>query len=358
MTEQTNVTEQTLARLPRPEADLGKSAIAPILAEISSEGGPRTDGDFNALAMLLIDSTLNGDEESLRSLQDWLRIERARCAGGKHSSDLELYGRLLGLIDVSHWALERALPLDDMRYIERGSHANRFLRQLTAEPGLANRELADRLGVDETQISRVGRRLRERGLVASRLFGRRNRWELTPKGLRTLQVLEGVHEMNDLSACSSDRSGGESGAANTAALESEEQVSETEAKEFAARLNRLFEALPMPGHGPTTSRDVITALKADGIPMTAPYLSQLRSGNRTPSASTVAALANFFRIKPAYFTDNEYYQKLDEELAWLAHMRDEGVRRIAARTVGLSSKAQQDIVRKVDEMRRKEHLDK
>jgi hypothetical protein len=38
-------------------------------------------------------------------------------------------------------------------------------------------------------------------------------------------------------------------------------------------------------------------------------------------------------------------------------MRDEGVRRIAARTVGLSAEAQQDIVQKVDELRRKEHLD-
>ena len=62
--------------------------------------------------------------------------------------------------------------------------------------------------------------------------------------------------------------------------------------------------------------------------MSAPYLSQLRSGNRTnPSVATMAALANFFRIKPAYFTDDEYYEKLDKELAWLANMRDEGVRR-------------------------------
>ena len=81
--------------------------------------------------------------------------------------------------------------------------------------------------------------------------------------------------------------------------------------------------------------------------MSAPYLSQLRSGNRTnPSAATMAALANFFRIKPAYFTDDEYYEKLDKELTWLANMRDEGVRRIAARTVGLSAEAQQDIAQK------------
>lgn len=92
--------------------------------------------------------------------------------------------------------------------------------------------------------------------------------------------------------------------------------------------------------------------------MSAPYLSQLRSGNRTnPSSATMKALANFFRIKPAYFTDDEYYEKLDQELTWLANMRDEGVRRIAARTVGLSVEAQDRITQTVDEYRRKEGLD-
>jgi hypothetical protein len=38
-------------------------------------------------------------------------------------------------------------------------------------------------------------------------------------------------------------------------------------------------------------------------------------------------------------------------------MRDEGVRRIAARTVGLSPEAQQNVVETVDELRRREQLD-
>jgi transcriptional regulator with XRE-family HTH domain len=127
---------------------------------------------------------------------------------------------------------------------------------------------------------------------------------------------------------------------------------------FAARLNRLFDTVYPPGRGPHTSAEVIAALKAEGITMSAPYLSQLRSGNRTnPSAATMAALANFFRIKPAYFTDDEYYEKLDEELSWLATMRDEGVRRIAVRAIGLSPEARQDIVDRVNELRRKERLD-
>jgi transcriptional regulator with XRE-family HTH domain len=127
---------------------------------------------------------------------------------------------------------------------------------------------------------------------------------------------------------------------------------------FAARLNRLFDTVYPPGRGPHTSAEVIAALKAEGITMSAPYLSQLRSGNRTnPSVATMAALANFFRIKPAYFTDDEYYEKLDSELAWLATMRDDGVRRIATRTLGLSAQAQQNLVQRVDELRRAERLE-
>jgi transcriptional regulator with XRE-family HTH domain len=127
---------------------------------------------------------------------------------------------------------------------------------------------------------------------------------------------------------------------------------------FSARLNRLFDTVYPPGRGPHTSAEVIAALKAEGITMSAPYLSQLRSGNRTnPSAATMAALANFFRIKAAYFTDDDYYEKLDKELAWLSTMRDEGVRRIAVKTIGLSSQAQQNVVERVDELRRAEKLD-
>ncbi|MGH3564203.1 MAG: transcriptional regulator [Mycobacterium sp.] len=126
---------------------------------------------------------------------------------------------------------------------------------------------------------------------------------------------------------------------------------------FAARLNRLFDTVYPPGRGPHTSAEVIAALKAEGITMSAPYLSQLRSGNRTnPSTATMAALANFFRIKPAFFTDDEYYEKLDEELSWLANVRDEGVRRITTRAIGLSPEAREDILARMDELRRKEHL--
>lgn len=128
---------------------------------------------------------------------------------------------------------------------------------------------------------------------------------------------------------------------------------------FSARLNRLFDTVYPPGRGPHTSAEVVAALKAEGITtMSAPHLSQLRSGERTnPSKATMNALANFFRIQPDYFTDEYYYRKLDQELTWLATLRDEGALRIAMRTIRLSAAALEEIIQLADEWRRKEHLD-
>lgn len=127
---------------------------------------------------------------------------------------------------------------------------------------------------------------------------------------------------------------------------------------FTARLNRLFDTVYPPGRGPYSSAEVIAALKGQGIRMSSPYLSQLRSGNRArPSAATISALARFFRVNPAYFTNDDYAAKLDNELTLLASMRDTGVQRIAARTIGLSPQAQNEVAETVEELRRREHLD-
>jgi len=91
--------------------------------------------------------------------------------------------------------------------------------------------------------------------------------------------------------------------------------------------------------------------------MSAPYLSQVRSGARTnPSEAAMTALANFFRIPPGYFTDDDYYRRLDQELAWWAAWHDERARDIAMRASRLSPAAREEIIRQVDEWRRKEHL--
>jgi transcriptional regulator with XRE-family HTH domain len=124
---------------------------------------------------------------------------------------------------------------------------------------------------------------------------------------------------------------------------------------FADRLNLLFDTVHPPGGAPHNSAEVIAALRREGITMSAPYLSQLRSGKRArPSRATMAALAGFFRIEVAYFTDDAYCDKLTDELVALAHLRDEGVRRVASRALGLSPTAQQDLLAHADKLHRRQ----
>ena len=126
---------------------------------------------------------------------------------------------------------------------------------------------------------------------------------------------------------------------------------------FADRLNRLFDTVYPPHRGPHTSAELINALKSQGVRISAPYLSQLRSGARTnPSRETIDSIAAFFRISPAYFTDDWYFEIVDKELAVLAAMRDQAVRRLANRVVGLSAEAFEELAARVEELRRAEDL--
>jgi AcrR family transcriptional regulator len=70
--------------------------------------------------------------------------------------------------------------------IEHGTQAWRFLSELAETSPLGSGELRERLGTDETQVSRTGRRLREAGLTERRKVGRSVAWELTPVGARAL----------------------------------------------------------------------------------------------------------------------------------------------------------------------------
>lgn len=125
---------------------------------------------------------------------------------------------------------------------------------------------------------------------------------------------------------------------------------------FAARLNRLFDTVYPPGRGPYTGSEAVFSLRSAGIKISAPYLSQLRSGNRTnPSAATMSALAAFFGVQPAFFTDDRYYTELDKELTLLDAMHDGHLRRIVTLFMELSPPARRELELKADELSRPEN---
>jgi DNA-binding MarR family transcriptional regulator len=148
---------------------------------------PLTEGDLSAFATFLVDAVLDTDEESLDMALTWLQWQYGRrklTASAPEAS--EERGALLGFIHVAQWGLQRAPAASVISAVEPGTHAARFLQALSACPGLSNSKLAAELGVDETEVSRVGRGLIEKGLAARRRLGRLNSWEITPRGRQVL----------------------------------------------------------------------------------------------------------------------------------------------------------------------------
>jgi DNA-binding MarR family transcriptional regulator len=153
---------------------------------------PQREGLFNALAMLIVDATLDGDEPALEFAFDQfqhLHAARMRDHAGSEGA-IEERGRLLALIDVAKWGLERTMPLDLLVEFEVSSHAHQILRIISDQPGATNTALMEELDIDPSQVSRISSRLEQAGMTRKRRAGRYNLWEITPRGVQALGILD------------------------------------------------------------------------------------------------------------------------------------------------------------------------
>src|SRR5690606_17516445 len=139
-----------------------------------------SDGQFSALGMLITDASLCADEPALVEVQDglqWLHRTHFLDTASLDGDQREQRGRVLGLIDAVHWALRR-LPSNLQLSLHPDSHAARFLVAVARRRGMSNQQLAAELGTDETEISRVGRKLLAAGVVWRRKEWRHNAWDI------------------------------------------------------------------------------------------------------------------------------------------------------------------------------------
>ncbi|NUT27106.1 MAG: ROK family transcriptional regulator [Streptomyces sp.] len=145
-------------------------------------------GKFSSLAMIVTDASLTADEPALRAAHDGLR----RLYGSHLRADrdkgtrAQQHGRLLGLIDMTYWALRR-LPSGLQLALDPQGHAARFLTAVAREPGLSNEQLAKLLDVDITEVSRIGRKMLGAGVAWKSRQWRRNSWGITPRGAQYLE---------------------------------------------------------------------------------------------------------------------------------------------------------------------------
>ncbi|WP_267296010.1 helix-turn-helix domain-containing protein [Mycobacterium hackensackense] len=128
------------------------------------------------------------------------------------------------------------------------------------------------------------------------------------------------------------------------------RVSPVDPTTFTGKLNRLFAVIYPPGRGPYTSREVSLTLRMRGCDVSEPYLSQLRSGKRKqPSWRVITELAEFFGVRPQYFTDADpdYTKLLDAELHWLELAHDPHVRKLTTALLELPAELRDDALRAV-----------
>lgn len=114
---------------------------------------------------------------------------------------------------------------------------------------------------------------------------------------------------------------------------------------FAVGLNRLFASIYPPDRGRLTSQELIQWIERGGMRLSAPYLSQLRTGQRTqPSREVIEVIAEFFGIRADYFTDSGYRQALNAELDWLDLARNPDVRRLTSLLLELDADSREQFL--------------
>lgn len=108
---------------------------------------------------------------------------------------------------------------------------------------------------------------------------------------------------------------------------------------LATRLNALFATFHPAGQKPPSIEAVCQAINAKGgATISVGYLSELRRGQATnPRLDHLKALADYFGVDVAYFTDEERSAEIQSELRLLRAIRDQRIRALALRAGELDS---------------------
>ncbi|WKX68811.1 helix-turn-helix domain-containing protein [Streptomyces sp. XD-27] len=132
---------------------------------------------------------------------------------------------------------------------------------------------------------------------------------------------------------------------------------------LADRLNYLFANMHPPG-APYTNAYVAEEISGGdeygGVRLSEQYLSMLRTGKRTnPSPDVLRALAKFFAVPVGYLLGDlseSQTERVEEEVRFLVAMRDQRVRGIALRAVGLPPEVQDSLTTIIAQFRRQMNL--
>jgi hypothetical protein len=167
-------------------------ALDERLARLDGEDPATARRTLRSVHLLLVDATLDGDTFLLDAALDGLqslagRIERRDDDSDRH----RLQGRVETMAEEALLALERVPSIDSLAAIEPDGQAAGFLRAVAAHPGASNSTVRELMGnVSTERVSTLGRELIQRGLARKRKVGRQNSWDLTPRGVQAMQLVD------------------------------------------------------------------------------------------------------------------------------------------------------------------------
>lgn len=122
-------------------------------------------------------------------------------------------------------------------------------------------------------------------------------------------------------------------------------------EEFVTRLNRVFAVLHTPGRGPYSNSEFLVFMRTSGTVVSAPYLSQLRNGQRgRPSIQALEGIAHAFRIDVRYFTDSGYAHELEEDLAALELAQNPVVAGLTSKLLTLPKTVREQLLTEAESM--------
>src|SRR5450631_3089451 len=128
---------------------------------------------------------------------------------------------------------------------------------------------------------------------------------------------------------------------------------------LADRLDDLFQTVHPKDRGPYTPAEVAEAVNqaAGERVISSTYVWQLRTGRRdNPTQRHLSALATFFGVSPMYFFQQAEADRDAVPPELIAALRNEEVRDMALRTVGLSDRALRAIKDMIENARAVEGL--
>jgi DNA-binding MarR family transcriptional regulator len=177
-------------KLERLQAGPRLRALDERLGRLEAEDAASVRRTLRGLHVLLVDAGLDGDVVTLDAIVDGLQRLAGHLARHEEPSWVRLQGRLDALTEEAVLTLERLPSLRQLVDFQLESQSHRFLHALAEHPGADNERLADLLGARPERVSLLGRQLQQSGLARKRKVGRRNSWDLTPRGTQTLQLIE------------------------------------------------------------------------------------------------------------------------------------------------------------------------